>query len=206
MHAYRTHTCAALARRACRADRPPVGLGAPQARPRRGAVRRPARPLRAHADRLRRGFAGAARCSSGLRLESVVTIDGNVKARAEGTTNPNLPTGEIEVYARAVDRAEPRRGAADAGGGRAGVSRGHPPQVPLPRPAARERARQHDAAQPGHRQPAPAHDRAGLHRVPDPDPDRHRAPRARATTWCRAGSIRASSTRSRRRRRCSSSC
>src|SRR6187551_1582704 len=37
-----------------------------------------------------------------LRLESVVTIDGNVKARAEGTTNPNLPTGEVEVYARAV--------------------------------------------------------------------------------------------------------
>jgi aspartyl-tRNA synthetase len=38
----------------------------------------------------------------GLRLESVVTIDGTVKARAEGTANPNLPTGEIEVYARAV--------------------------------------------------------------------------------------------------------
>ncbi len=38
----------------------------------------------------------------GLRLESVVTIDGDVKARAEGTTNPNLPTGEVEVYARAV--------------------------------------------------------------------------------------------------------
>src|SRR6187397_1349578 len=38
----------------------------------------------------------------GLRLESVVTIDGNVKARAEGTTNANLPTGEIEVFARGV--------------------------------------------------------------------------------------------------------
>src|SRR6187431_712418 len=38
----------------------------------------------------------------GLRLESVVTIDGNAKARAEGTTNPNLPTGEIEVVAREV--------------------------------------------------------------------------------------------------------
>ena len=39
----------------------------------------------------------------GLRVESVVTIDGEVKARAEGTVNGNLPTGEIEVYARAVN-------------------------------------------------------------------------------------------------------
>jgi aspartyl-tRNA synthetase len=38
----------------------------------------------------------------GLRAESVVTIDGEVKLRAEGTANPNLATGEIEVYARAV--------------------------------------------------------------------------------------------------------
>jgi aspartyl-tRNA synthetase len=37
-----------------------------------------------------------------LRVESVVTIEGTVKARAEGTTNANLPTGEIEVYARDV--------------------------------------------------------------------------------------------------------
>ncbi|WP_309623890.1 aspartate--tRNA ligase [Novosphingobium sp.] len=44
-----------------------------------------------------------------LRLESVVTIDGAVKARAAGTVNPNLPTGEIEVYARSatvLSRAE----------------------------------------------------------------------------------------------------
>nr|WP_294169170.1 aspartate--tRNA ligase [uncultured Sphingomonas sp.] len=37
-----------------------------------------------------------------LRVESVVTIDGEVKARAEGTTNPNLATGEIELFARGV--------------------------------------------------------------------------------------------------------
>ncbi|MCT2559723.1 aspartate--tRNA ligase [Tsuneonella sp. YG55] len=37
-----------------------------------------------------------------LKLESVVTIDGTVKARAEAAVNPNLPTGEIEVFARDV--------------------------------------------------------------------------------------------------------
>jgi aspartyl-tRNA synthetase len=39
----------------------------------------------------------------GLRVESVVTIDGEVKARSEGTVNPNLSTGEIEVFARGVN-------------------------------------------------------------------------------------------------------
>ncbi|MGN6501182.1 MAG: amino acid--tRNA ligase-related protein, partial [Tsuneonella sp.] len=37
-----------------------------------------------------------------LRLESVVTIEGVVKARADAAVNPNLPTGEIEVFAREV--------------------------------------------------------------------------------------------------------
>jgi len=37
-----------------------------------------------------------------LRVESVVTIDGLVKARAAGTANPNLATGEIEVFAKGL--------------------------------------------------------------------------------------------------------
>jgi aspartyl-tRNA synthetase len=39
----------------------------------------------------------------GLKLESVVTIDGTVKARGEGTVNASLPTGAIEVFARSVE-------------------------------------------------------------------------------------------------------
>ncbi len=38
----------------------------------------------------------------GLRVESVVTIDGDVKARANEAVNANLPTGEIEIFARSV--------------------------------------------------------------------------------------------------------
>ncbi|WP_432200696.1 aspartate--tRNA ligase [Erythrobacter sp. W53] len=38
----------------------------------------------------------------GLKLESVITIDGEVKARSGDTVNANLPTGEIEVFARSA--------------------------------------------------------------------------------------------------------
>jgi aspartyl-tRNA synthetase len=37
-----------------------------------------------------------------LRAESVVTIDGEVRKRSDETINPNLTTGEIEVFAHAV--------------------------------------------------------------------------------------------------------
>ena len=38
----------------------------------------------------------------GLKLESVITLDGTVKARDAAAVNANLPTGKIEVFARSV--------------------------------------------------------------------------------------------------------
>ena len=38
-----------------------------------------------------------------VRAESVITIDGRVKARSEETINPDLDTGEIEVYVDTMD-------------------------------------------------------------------------------------------------------
>ena len=42
-----------------------------------------------------------------VRTESVITIDGTVKRRSEATVNPNLATGEIEVFATAVTVQSP---------------------------------------------------------------------------------------------------
>jgi aspartyl-tRNA synthetase len=38
-----------------------------------------------------------------LRSEWVVRIDGKVRRRPEGTDNPDLPTGEIEIYIREIE-------------------------------------------------------------------------------------------------------
>ncbi len=46
---------------------------------------------------------GAFKMAEALRSEWVVCIDGNVRRRPDGTTNTELPTGEIEVYATAIE-------------------------------------------------------------------------------------------------------
>ncbi|WP_376705893.1 aspartate--tRNA ligase [Mesorhizobium sp. ISC25] len=45
----------------------------------------------------------AFRIAETLRGEWVVRVDGEVKARLAETVNPNLPTGEIEIFAREIE-------------------------------------------------------------------------------------------------------
>ena len=81
-----------------------------------------------------------------LRSEWVVRVDGRVRRRPGGTENPDLPTGEVEVFATEIEVLGAGGRAADAGVRRPGISGGNPPQVPLPRPAARAAAQEHHEA------------------------------------------------------------
>jgi aspartyl-tRNA synthetase len=97
-----------------------------------------------------------------VRGEWVIRVDGEVKARTpEETVNPNLPTGAIEVFAREIEvlsKAElplPVFGEPDLPGR-------HPPEVPLPRSAPRNAARQHHEAHGNHLEDAPSMAGAGF--------------------------------------------
>ena len=101
MHAYRTHTCAAL--RASDVGQNVRLSGWLHRRRDHGGVL--FIDLRDHygiTQIVADSDSPALPILESLRVESVVTIDGTVKARAEGTTNPNLASGEIEVFARSV--------------------------------------------------------------------------------------------------------
>ncbi len=101
MHAYRTHTCAAL-----RAE--DVGQSVRlsgwvhRKRDHGGVLFVDLRDHYGITQIVADSDSPALEVLEHLRLESVVTIDGTVKARSAATVNPSLPTGEIEVFARAV--------------------------------------------------------------------------------------------------------
>ena len=101
MHAYRTHTCAALTAANVGQD---VRLSGwvHRKRDHGGVLFVDLRDHYGITQVVADSDSPALPILEGLRAESVVTIDGVVKARAEGTANPNLATGEIEVFARAV--------------------------------------------------------------------------------------------------------
>ena len=107
-----------------------------------------------------------------LRSEWVVRIDGKVRQRPEGTVNPGAADRPGRGLYRRDRGARRRRRTADAGVRRAGLSGGDPAQIPLPRSAPREAARQHHAARARHQLDPPAHEGGGLLRIPDADPHR----------------------------------
>ena len=99
MHAYRTHTCAALS--ADRAGETVRLSGWVHRKRDHGGVLFV--DLRDHygiTQIVADSDSPALAILDGLRVESVVTIDGEVKRRSAGTVNAGLATGEIEVYAR----------------------------------------------------------------------------------------------------------
>jgi hypothetical protein len=149
---------------------PPVGLDPPQARPRRPGLHRPARPLRPDP-------AGAAPRDPGLRRGRAPARRERDQDRRRGRGPRRQRREPQPADRRDRDPRHRRRGAvgsrraAAAGVRRAGLSRGNPPQAPLSRPAPRDPAQEHRAAQQGDPVDPLADVRPGLQRVPDPDPD-----------------------------------
>ncbi len=101
MHAYRTHTCAALTQKNV-GETVRLSGWVHKKRDHGGVLFVDLRDHYGMTQIVADEDSEALPVLEGLKLESVVTIDGDVKARAEGTVNANLPTGEIEVFARSA--------------------------------------------------------------------------------------------------------
>ena len=107
-----------------------------------------------------------------LRSEWVVRIDGKVRKRPDGTENPELPTGAVEVYIREIEVLGPAGELPMPVFG----DQEYPEEIRLKYrflDLRRERLhQQHHDARADHRLDPPAHEGAGLLRIPDADPDR----------------------------------
>jgi aspartyl-tRNA synthetase len=99
MHPYRTHTCAALTK-ANVGETVRLSGWVHRKRDHGGVLFVDLRDHYGITQIVADSDSPALAVLEGLRVESVVTIDGEVKARNAATVNPNLATGEIEVFAR----------------------------------------------------------------------------------------------------------
>jgi aspartyl-tRNA synthetase len=101
MHAYRTHTCAQLRESDVGATIRLSGW-VHRKRDHGGVLFIDLRDHYGITQIVLDSDSAAFELANGLRVESVVTVTGNVLKRAEGTVNETLPTGAIEVYAREI--------------------------------------------------------------------------------------------------------
>ena len=171
IHAYRTLDLRGAAEGRCRQDRAPVRLGAPRARPWRPAVHRPARPLWAHPMRGRSERPGLQGRRAGARgMGDPHRRQGGPARGRHGQPEP--AHGRGRGANRLARRALEGRRAALARVRRAGLSRGHAAQIPLPRSAPRHDPPQHHEARRDCLVAQAAHERGRLLRVPNADPDR----------------------------------
>ena len=141
-----------------------------------------------------------------LRAEWVIRFDGEVKRRDAETINPKLPTGEIEVFIRAIEVLGPSPELPLPVFGEPDYPEDIRLTLPLPRSAPRDAARQHRQAHQGDFARCAAAWASGLRRVLDADPDRVVARGRARLPRAEPHSCRASSSRCRRRRSSTSSC
>ena len=101
MHAYRTHTCGEL-RAANVGERVRLSGWIHRKRDHGGVLFIDLRDHYGLTQVVAKANSAPLRVLEHLRAESVVTVTGEVVARGPEATNPNLPTGEIEISAETV--------------------------------------------------------------------------------------------------------